>query len=174
MKARGLVGLFLVLLIFIGNGCASMDHTPSPVPPLTWEVAPTFDLNSALGEEADPSPSTGLRPRLHRNRFEATAYCTAGVTASGQYTKRWMVAADPDVLPMGSRIAVHNAGDYSGLYTVTDTGALIKGHKIDIFMESEREALEFGRRDVEVELFLPPPAEALAKEFTPRAGVSVR
>jgi len=81
--------------------------------------------------------------------FRATAYCLKGRTANGGSVRRGIVAADPRVLPLGSRIQV-NAGAYSGTYTVADTGGAVKGRKLDIWMPSCTEAVRFGRRNVKV------------------------
>jgi len=85
-------------------------------------------------------------------RFLATAYCRKGITKSGKHTRRGIVAADPRVLPLGSLIRVYNAPGYSGEYEVLDTGAKVKGRHIDIYMPRRREALEFGRHHVIVEV----------------------
>jgi len=85
-------------------------------------------------------------------QFEASAYTVTGTTASGTQTRQGIVAADPAVLPLGSRIRVHGAGAYSGVYTVTDTGPKVNGHQIDIFMTDGTEAKRFGRRRVQVEI----------------------
>lgn len=81
--------------------------------------------------------------------FEATAYCDLGITFSGVYVQRGIVAADPRVLPIGSVIEV-SAGGYSGIYTVMDTGGVIKGEIIDIFMPDYEEAVQFGRQQVKI------------------------
>lgn len=83
-------------------------------------------------------------------RYLATAYNITGVTASGLYTHRHIVAADPDVLPLGTIIQVTNAGSYSGEYVVGDTGEKIQGRHIDIFIPTLKAALKFGVRHVEV------------------------
>jgi len=62
------------------------------------------------------------------------------------------VAADPDVLPIGSRIRIRRAGKYSGEYVVADTGGKIQGRRLDIYMPSERACREFGSRIVQVEV----------------------
>ena len=85
-------------------------------------------------------------------RFEATAYSIEGTTASGAAARSGGVAADPRVLPLGSRIRVRGAGRYSGEYVVSDTGPAIKGREIDIYSPSDTEAAAFGRRTVEVEV----------------------
>jgi 3D (Asp-Asp-Asp) domain-containing protein len=84
--------------------------------------------------------------------FTATAYCLTGTTATGMQTRPGIVAADPRVLPLGSRIRVSGAGGYSGVYTVADTGRAIRGRRIDIFMSDLRAAKRFGRRRVGVEV----------------------
>ena len=82
--------------------------------------------------------------------FEATAYSDHGTTASGTRTHEGIVAADPRVLPLGSRIRVTHAGAYSGEYVVRDTGRKVDGHAVDIFVPDERRAKRFGRRRVHV------------------------
>jgi len=84
--------------------------------------------------------------------FSATAYSIEGRTASGVQTRRGIVAADPRVLPIGSRIRVHDAGEYNGEYVVHDTGPAIRGREIDIYVPSDAAARRFGRRKVKVEV----------------------
>jgi rare lipoprotein A len=82
--------------------------------------------------------------------FLATAFSQRGITRSGMRAQPGVVAADTRILPLGTRIRVRNAGPYSGTYTVADTGSLVRGRHIDIFMPSRRQALEFGKQIVEV------------------------
>jgi peptidoglycan lytic transglycosylase len=88
----------------------------------------------------------------HPMEFEATAYSDHGMTASGTQTRKGVLAADPRVLPLGSRIRVSRAGAYSGEYLVRDTGRKIDGRMVDIFVPDERKAKRFGRRHVQVEV----------------------
>jgi len=83
--------------------------------------------------------------------FKATAYCVTGITKSGVPVAPGQVAADPRVIPLGSMIYVESPL-MSGLYQVTDTGRLIKGKIIDIFIPSYRKSIEFGRRDVRIKV----------------------
>lgn len=84
--------------------------------------------------------------------FRATAYCDDGITKSGVQVAVGMVAADPNVIPLGSIICVEETPDryYDGIYQVTDTGRLVKGSRIDIYIPDLEEALEFGYRGVKV------------------------
>jgi len=81
--------------------------------------------------------------------FEATAYSLRGRTASGAVTAPGMIAADPRVLPIGSRVRIE-AGSYTGEYVVADTGGAVRGKRIDIWTPSTREAMRFGRRTVKL------------------------
>ncbi len=81
--------------------------------------------------------------------YVATAYSLRGRTASGQMVSKGLIAADPRVLPLGSRVRL-DAGAYSGEYLVADTGGMIRGRRIDIWTPSSREAMRFGRRPVKL------------------------
>ena len=72
--------------------------------------------------------------------FEATANSVEGTTASGRGQRTRLVAADPDVLPLGTRIRVLNAGPFSGVYTVADTGPKVQGRKIDFYLPDDAAA----------------------------------
>src|SRR5438309_1583528 len=84
--------------------------------------------------------------------YRATAYAQSGITASGEPTHRHVVAADPDILPLGSRIKIRHAGRYSGEYVVADTGAKIQGRRLDIYMPNEAACIKFGRKAVRVKV----------------------
>ncbi|MDI1241185.1 MAG: 3D domain-containing protein [bacterium] len=81
--------------------------------------------------------------------FTATAYCLRGRTAMGHGVRKGLIAADPRVLRLGSKVNL-GAGAHSGEYLVSDTGGKIKGRKIDIWMASCAEARSFGRRTISV------------------------
>lgn len=81
--------------------------------------------------------------------YVATAYSLRGKTASGRMVSKGIIAADPRVLPLGSRVRLEVPG-YHGEYLVADTGGLIRGRRIDIWIPSSREAMRFGRRTVKL------------------------
>lgn len=85
-----------------------------------------------------------------RMRFTATAYCSGVVTASGVNVQTGIAAADPAVLPVGSVIQVSRAGQWNGIYTVMDTGPVVKGRRVDIYTRDCGDAVRFGRRSVQV------------------------
>jgi len=84
--------------------------------------------------------------------FEVTACSLHGTTAAGTRARPGIVAADPTVLPLGSRIHILYAGAYSGVYRVEDTGRAIRGHRLDVYIANHAEAKRFGRRRLSVEM----------------------
>jgi 3D (Asp-Asp-Asp) domain-containing protein len=91
------------------------------------------------------TPSRGERVLI----MEATAYCYTGFkTKTGTWPQRGTVAVDPKVIPLGTRLDIEGYG--SGV--AEDTGGMIKGNRIDVYLNSEREALNWGRRWVRVEV----------------------
>ncbi|HKP68854.1 MAG TPA: 3D domain-containing protein [Pyrinomonadaceae bacterium] len=88
---------------------------------------------------------------VSKGSFSATAYCLKGRTAMGHGVRRGIIAADPRVLRLGSKVLL-NAGGYTGQYIVSDTGGAVRGKEIDIWVPSCAEARRFGRRNVTVSL----------------------
>lgn len=97
--------------------------------------------------------------------MEATAYTAGyestgkrpgdphyGVTRSGTRVRPGVVAVDPNVIPLGSRLYIESMdGRVSyGVAYAEDTGGAIRGNKIDIYYENVSEALRFGRRNLRV------------------------
>ena len=105
---------------------------------------------ASVPPQAAPAPAPSPAPP--RMQFTATAYTIPGKTASGARTRRGICAADPSVLPFGSRIRVEDAGRYSGVYMVKDSGHKIDGREIDLYIANDAEAKRFGRRPVTVEV----------------------
>lgn len=69
-----------------------------------------------------------------------------GVTASGMKARRGVVAVDTSVIPFGTKLYIEGYGHA----IAGDTGSAIKGHKIDLFMDSYNEAIQHGVRNVDV------------------------
>lgn len=91
------------------------------------------------------------------NASAYTPYCKgcSGKTALGwnvRTKKHKVVAVDPRVIPLGSKVQVLVGGKSMGTYTAADTGGAIKGKKIDILMYSQSEAIKFGRKTVTVKV----------------------
>jgi 3D (Asp-Asp-Asp) domain-containing protein len=71
-----------------------------------------------------------------------------GYTATGMKAGRGVIAVDPRVIPLGTRVYV----DGYGYAIAADTGGAIKGRIIDVCFPTRREALQWGRRMVKVRI----------------------
>ena len=75
-----------------------------------------------------------------------------GITASGTKARPGVVAVDPKVIPLGTKLYIESmdgTGSY-GYASAEDKGGAIKGNRIDLFFSSRSDALKFGRRQVKV------------------------
>jgi 3D (Asp-Asp-Asp) domain-containing protein len=107
---------------------------------------------SACAGHAPPKPAAPIATNAVMS-FRATAYCKGTVTAAGMTPAQGMVAADPAVLPLGSRIRLTGlTARYDGDYVVRDTGAAVRGRRIDLYIRDCREAVKFGRRTASVSI----------------------
>lgn len=69
---------------------------------------------------------------------------TDGITATGEEVREGIIAVDPGVIPLGTKIEIKEMG----VFTAEDTGGKIKGNRIDIYFNSKKEAKDFGRKGV--------------------------
>lgn len=75
-----------------------------------------------------------------------TAYCLKGRTRIGTAVSDGVVAADPRVFSLGSEIVLVVGKDTLGRFRVEDTGLLIKGRKVDVWLADCTRARAFGRK----------------------------
>ena len=98
------------------------------------------------GRAAQSAPAA--RRPAHRSTLTviATAYTLRGPTATGMTPSYGVVAVDPAVIPLGSRLTIPGYGDG----VAADTGASVRGARIDVWVPTVREALAWGTRSVTV------------------------
>lgn len=77
-----------------------------------------------------------------------------GVTASGMKARVGVVAVDPRVIPLGTRLYIESSdGGKSWVYgycVAGDTGGAIKGNRVDLFFDTAAECKKFGRKSATV------------------------
>lgn len=79
----------------------------------------------------------------------ATAYAGDGITSTGTKPKWGTIAVDPRVIPYGTKVYIPR---FNMTFIAEDCGGAIKGNKIDIFMGSEKEAYNWGRRTIDIHI----------------------
>lgn len=108
----------------------------------------TLDSKYAA-RQATLRETTALPAPGSRLAYSATAYCKGMTTASGVPVQSGIVAADPELLPVGSIVDIDGLPQkYNGIYTVLDTGPAVQGRQLDVYMWSCNDALVFGRRPI--------------------------
>ena len=92
----------------------------------------------------------GYKPYHYKIVAEATAYTwgggATGMTSVGLMPKRGIVAVDPRKIPYYTKMYIPGYG----FALAGDTGGAIKGHRVDLFMDTLHECFQWGRRDVEI------------------------
>lgn len=69
-----------------------------------------------------------------------------GITATGTTAKKGVIAVDPSVIPLGTRVYIPGYG----VAVAQDTGGAIKGNRVDVCYMSKNEAFSWGVRNVPV------------------------
>ncbi len=121
------------------------------------EVARKLIEKIVIKEPVKEIVAMGTRQTISRGgktlEFERVLNMVAtGYTHTGNrtYTDIWpsvgVVAVDPNVIPLGTRLYIEEYG-YA---TALDIGSAIKGNRIDLFFETKAQALKWGRRTVQV------------------------
>ncbi len=122
-----------------------------------------IEVGTYVEPEPEPEPipeppktnyvNTGIGNRAYKEVrvMEATAYTpyegsSLGLTATGMKARYGVVAVDPKVIPLHTKLYIEGYGEA----IAADTGGSIKGNKIDLCFESHQQMINFGRRKVTV------------------------
>jgi 3D (Asp-Asp-Asp) domain-containing protein/LysM repeat protein len=160
-------GLNLVIFEGLKNNTISLSEKPvQPAAETPTESAPAVEASAPV--ENTPAPAVeapapaesapaaeAAAPSSKEIIVEATAYTAScegcsGITATGidllSNPNQKVISVDPSVIPLGSKVYVEGYGEA----IAGDTGGAIKGNKIDIFIPSKQDAINFGRKQVKV------------------------
>lgn len=111
--------------------------------------------------QSSANSSTPSKPAASTDVKELTVTATAytascegcsGITSTGidlnANPNQKVVAVDPTVIPLGSKVWVEGYGEA----IAGDIGGAIKGNKIDVYMPSYNDAINWGRQSVKVKI----------------------
>ncbi|MFD1706649.1 LysM peptidoglycan-binding domain-containing protein [Siminovitchia sediminis] len=123
---------------------------PAPVQKETAQPKPEQPAAPAAQATTADTKAEGKEMTVTATAY--TAYCNgcSGVTATGIDLRsnpgQKVIAVDPSVIPLGSKVHVEGYGTA----IAGDTGGAIKGNKIDVFVPSKSDALQFGVKKVKI------------------------
>lgn len=126
----------------------------------TSKTAITENSMELEAQESQESTSTASVPSTNTAAskeliMEATAYTAScegcsGITATGinlkENSNAKIISVDPTIIPLGSKVYVEGYGEA----IAGDTGGAIKGNKIDVFIPSQQDAINFGVKQLKV------------------------
>lgn len=103
-----------------------------------------------VASRGETNESSGKEMYVSSTAYTAGCNGCSGVTATGLDLKAnpgaKVIAVDPSVIPLGTKVYVEGYG-----YAVaSDTGSAIKGNKIDVFFSSKSDAYRWGRKQVKI------------------------
>jgi peptidoglycan DL-endopeptidase CwlO len=122
---------------------AAAAAAAAPPPP----PAPAPQPPANLAPAKTPSPA-GAGTAGRRLTVIATAYSLPGHTSSGLPVGPGVVAVDPTVIPMGTRMTIPGYGEG----VAADTGGAIKGNRIDVWFPTNAQAIQWGVKTVTITL----------------------
>lgn len=118
------------------------------------ELKKLIPLNRPTSTSALPSRG-GFYKEMTVTATAYTAYCKgcSGVTFTGvnlrKNPQQKVIAVDPTVIPLGAKVWVEGYG----VAFAEDIGGQIKGMRIDVFIPSHEEAMEWGKRRVKIKVY---------------------
>ena len=122
----------------------SAKLTPAPAP------APLAAPTTTSATTTSSTTTTATAPSGTRTLVvDAVAYHLAGKTASGLPVGVGVIAVDPRVIPLGTRVFVPGYGPA----VAADVGTAIIGNIIDLWMPSTAQARAWGRRTVTITIY---------------------
>ncbi len=155
-KIAAAIGSAAVVAASIIPGIASIlpsSGTTAPeASPVTQEATPQQADQLAQNQ---PSEEAGAKQVLN---ITATAYAPGphdndqwgNKTHMGTQVRPGVIAVDPKVIPLGSRVMIKYPDGTKEYAVAEDTGGAIKGHRIDIAKWTVKEAYRFGIKPVKV------------------------
>lgn len=103
-------------------------------------------------KEKSSEPSGGKTFTMSASAYTANCSGCSGITATGinlnANPNMKVIAVDPSVIPLGTRVWVEGYGEA----IAGDTGGAIKGNRIDIHVPTKAEALNYGHQTVTVKI----------------------
>ena len=151
-RIAAMLGTVVVATVAALGIRSRLADTPSVFAPLRLGPTPvyaTLRLEGALVRGAARDWA------LNRNRparygepmpVQLTAYCLKGTTRRDNYVRQGIVAADPQVFPLGRYIDLYIGRVYHGRFLVDDTGSAIQDAILDIWTPECSDAIRFGRQ----------------------------
>lgn len=145
---RQLARTQIASLLAAAKAAAAKSQTlrSAAAPTQSYAAATTTTANATPAPAPTAAPAAAQAGRTLR--VSATGYSLPGYTASGLPVGWGIVAVDPNVIPLGTRMTVPGYGDA----VAADVGSGVRGDDIDLWFPTLAQARAWGRRTVVITL----------------------
>lgn len=136
---------------FTGRAIARLSAQASAAEEKAASLPTSGSAASAPAPVSAPAPAPTSVPTSGSGSqllVTATGYCLRGMTATGIPTSWGVVAVDPAVIPLGTRMSIPGYGEG----VAADTGPAVRGAMIDVWFPTCAQALAWGRKVVSIRL----------------------
>jgi 3D (Asp-Asp-Asp) domain-containing protein len=116
---------------------------------LRWGTVFVVVLCGALFVVGGPAFGRSNGATAYTLQVDAVAYSLPGSTALGIPVRRGVVAVDPRLIPLGTKLHVPGYGKA----VAADVGVAIRGRIIDLWFPTLRAARSWGRRTVTITVY---------------------
>ncbi len=120
------------------------------------EYGTVLNFKTSRGETVRYKKVLNMRATAYTSSYEHTGktpdHPAYGITYTGMKARKGVIAVDPSVIPLGTKVYVQGVGgtpDY-GFAVAADIGSAVKGDLIDLYFEDEEVARNWGVRKVKV------------------------
>jgi 3D (Asp-Asp-Asp) domain-containing protein len=139
-------------LAYIGSLARQRHLTARQISVLTARARHVVQRAQAVQAKSESGPTTIVAvptvPGARTLTVTATGYSLPGHTATGLPVGFGVVAVDPSVIPLGTRLSIPGYGDG----VAADTGTAVQGNTIDLWFPTLSDAMAWGRRTVTITL----------------------
>ena len=151
VKSKKVIGIILSVVIAVCSTIPTFAQSKQQLNNNQNKIEITNINNKVIGIKGrDNMRNNNIQGRkLH---VKATAYTSAkneggSLTYLGTKCRWGVIAVDKNVIPLGSTVYIPQFNMY---FKAEDTGSSIKGNKIDIWMPSYKQAMDWGIRNIDI------------------------
>ena len=143
----------IVGIVYKGNNVSIVEHTNNNWYKVKLSSGKIGYCSAAYLKSKSDLDSITNKPESSQDisssmQVKAYAYYTGTITATGtKPTFGRTIAVDPTIIPYGSRVYIP---EFDKTFIAEDCGGGIKGNKIDIYMNTEQECLNWGVRNITI------------------------
>ncbi len=156
------IGIIMAYITFGGWGDSTSSQSPEPIHnqqerTVTKDVLKEFDdeyIEVEIEQLSQSKPKYEIyEVTAYTEGYESTGKTSThpeyGITASGKRVQENVTIACPSSMEFGTKIYIPY---FDNTFTCLDRGSSITTGRLDVYMKSRKEALNFGRRDLKIQI----------------------